>query len=199
MKKQDIIKKSLLYVEDNSETRMALLEVLNLFFETVYVASDGCEAEDIIKLKYPDIIISDIKLPCSDGIKLMQNVKNDNYNPIIIFTTAFSEEKFLLEAIDLHVESYLIKPIDITLLIQKIKNALQRDSYFEKDLSYKKLSKREFEVFLDLAKGMKPATIAKKYGLRAKTVSTYRSRIFEKLSFNSNADMITYALRQQLL
>jgi DNA-binding NarL/FixJ family response regulator len=64
---------------------------------------------------------------------------------------------------------------------------------------YKILSEREYEVFIDLAKGLKPAQIAQKYEIKSKTVSTYRNRIFEKMSFKSNADLVKYAIKNNLV
>ena len=61
-----------------------------------------------------------------------------------------------------------------------------------------KLSKREFEVFIDISKGMKPGLIAQKYNVKAKTIGTYRKRILEKLNLHSNAELIRYAIKQDL-
>lgn len=188
---------SLLIVEDDKNTRKHLVSVLDLYFNKVLVATDGCEGLEKIEMFAPDVIISDIKMPYMDGIEMIKQVKNELYRPIIIFTTAFSDQKYLLDALELKVDAYLIKPINIKILLDKIEDSL--DSLRVKDLRYKKLSAREYEVFLDLARGLKISEIAAKYNVKPKTISTYRNRIFEKMSFKTNAQLITYVIKNDLI
>jgi len=197
MMNQEISKMSLLVVEDNKSTNKELVELLGFYFSNVISAIDGCDGVEQIGRYHPDIIISDIKMSCLDGIKMVRKVKNKNYKPIVILTTAFSDHKYLLEALDINVDAYLIKPIDIHVLMEKIKDNIEIAG--QEDLRYTKLSKREYEVFIDLAKGIKASEIALKYNIKPKTVSTYRSRIFEKMSFVSNAELITYAVKNNLI
>jgi len=196
MNQQHFSLMTLLIIEDNQQTKEYLVEILKVYFKEVSSASNGCEALKIIENIMPDIIVSDIKMPCLDGLSLIKKIKSDTYKPITILTTAFNDKEYLLEAINMKVDGYLIKPIDINLLLEKIKESL---STFENvNLKYKKLSSREYEVFLNLAKGLKPLEIALKYSIKAKTVSTYRRRIFEKMGFQSNADLVSYAIKNKL-
>ena len=94
-------------------------------------------------------------------------------------------------------DAYLIKPINIEILIKKIEESAK--DFISLDLRYKKLSVREYEVFLDLAHGLKPSEIARKYSIKAKTISTYRNRIFEKMLFKTNAELIAYAIKNKLI
>lgn len=189
--------KTLLIIEDNKQAREYLVEILDLYFKQVSSFENGCDSLENIEILMPDIIISDIKMPCMDGISLIKRVKQDNYKPIIILTTAFSEKEYLLEAINIKVDGYLIKPIDINILLEKITNALV-DSFENINLKYKMLSDREYEVFIDLSKGLKPSEIALKYNVKAKTISTYRRRIFEKMGFTSNAELVSYVIKNKL-
>ncbi len=188
---------SVIVIEDNKETRKHLVDLLQIYFSTVSSAVDGCDGLEKIELLTPDIIISDIKMPCLNGIEMVKKVKTQSYKPIIILSTAFSDKEYLLEALDIRVDAYLIKPINIQILLSKIEESLY--SFVSSDLKYKKLSGREFEVFLDLAKGLKPSEIAVKYSIKAKTISTYRNRIFEKMSFTTNAELIAYAIKNKFI
>jgi len=188
---------SVIVIEDDTNTKKQLVELLKLYFSKVISANNGCDGVKKIEEYKPEIIISDIKMPCLDGIEMIRKIKNKHYKPIVLLTTAFSEQEYLLGALDINVDAYLIKPIDIKILMQKITENL--DIKESKDLRYKKLSKREYEVFLDLAKGLKSSEIALKYGIKAKTVSTYRNRIFEKMSFHSNAELVKYAVENDLI
>jgi DNA-binding NarL/FixJ family response regulator len=197
MTKQKLLSKLLLVVEDNENTRIQLANVLALYFENIIFAVDGCDGVEKIKDNKPDIIVSDIKMPCLGGLEMIKEIKNDFYKPIVIMTTAFSDEEYLLDALDIKVDAYLIKPINIETLVSKIKENL--NLYEVHDLRYKKLSAREYEVFIDLAKGLKSSEIAAKYEIKSKTISTYRNRIFEKMSFKSNADLVTYVIKNNLI
>jgi len=196
---QEISTISLLVVEDDTNTRNQLVDLLSLYFSNIHAASNGCEGLKKIEKEYPDVIISDIKMSCLDGIEMVRKVKDQNYKPIVILTTAFSDQEYLLDALDINVDAYLIKPIDIKILMEKITQNLNLPETKSHDLKYKKLSKREYEVFLDLARGLKASEIALKYNIKPKTVSTYRNRIFEKMSFGSNADLVTYAIKNGLI
>ena len=196
MNKKKFSSKTLLIIEDDKQAREYLVEILEIYFKTISSFENGCEALEYVETLMPDIIISDIKIPCLDGISLIKKVTNKRYKPIIILTTAFSDKEYLLEAIDMKVDGYLIKPIDINLLLEKIANAL--DSFDNINLRYKILSDREYEVFLDLAKGLKPLEIALKYAIKAKTISTYRRRIFTKMGFTSNAELVSYVIKNRL-
>ena len=73
------------------------------------------------------------------------------------------------------------------------------NSISKSKLLHSGLSKREYEVFIDIAKGIKPNNIAQKYEIKSKTVSTYRKRILEKMCINSNAEIIKYAISNNLI
>ncbi len=194
---QNFLNLSLLIVEDNEQARKELNEVLSLYFQKIIFAINGCDGVEKIKYHKPDIIISDIKMPCLDGIEMIKKTKTSSYKPIIIYATAFSDRGYLLDALDIKVDAYLVKPINISLLLKKIEESLESERW--RDVRYKKLSQREFEVFLDIARGIKPAQIAQKYNIKPKTISTYRNRIFEKMGFTNNAELISYALKNGLI
>ena len=196
MNKKKFSSKTLLIIEDDMKAREHLFEILEIYFKQVLSFENGCEALENIETLMPDIILSDIKMPCMDGISFIKKVKQDSYKPIIILTTAFTKQEYLLEAIDIKVDGYLIKPININLLLEKIANALV--SFKNINLKYKILSDREYEVFIHLSKGLKPSEIALKYGIKAKTISTYRIRIFEKMGFSSNAELVSYVIKNKL-
>ncbi len=102
---------SILLVEDEEELREYLKEYLEIFFHRVYSASDGEIALDIYNQKKPDIILTDINIPNMDGLSLVSKIREKDAKTKIIIMSAHSEQEKLLQAIKLHLESYLIKPI----------------------------------------------------------------------------------------
>ncbi len=148
-------------------------------------------------------------MPCMSGLEMMEAVKKTQSNAVFLFVSAFHDTKYLLSAIDLKSDAYIIKPVDFNLLLEKIDKALQdrainnsKDNISSMSLQkhlHKSLSAREHEVFIDIAKGIKPNNIADKYSIKSKTISTYRKRILEKMSLNSNAEIIRYAIENRLV
>jgi len=196
MNKESFLSLTLLIVEDNKQAKNIMVDILTPYFKEIQSSNNGCEALAKINSFMPDIIITDIEMPCLDGISLIKKIKTDTYKPIVIVISAFSNTQYLLEAIDIKVDGYFIKPIDINLLLEKIKIA--SNSFENINLKYKRLSAREYEVFLDISNGLKPLKIASKYNVKSKTISTYRQRIFEKMGFRTNAELISYVIKNRL-
>jgi len=107
---------SILIAEDEQELREYLDEYLQIFFDKVYVAKCGHEAHMIYLDKHPSIILTDINMPNIDGLSLSAKIRQrDNLTKIIIMS-AHSEQEKLLNAIELNLVTYFIKPIKADLL-----------------------------------------------------------------------------------
>lgn len=188
---------TILIAEDDKEARDTLKAMVELDFKYVYVAKDGCEGLELFQKYKPDIILTDIQMPCMSGIEMMSEIRKSSNDFLAIFISAYSDVQTLLQAIDLKADAYIIKPFLYKDVLEKI-DANLSSSAVEGTL-HKELSKRELEVFIDMAKGIKPTDIASKYELKPKTVSTYRKRILQKLNMNSNAELIKYAISHNLI
>jgi diguanylate cyclase (GGDEF)-like protein len=116
----------LLYVEDDDEIRGSLISFLKLFTKDLKIANNGEEGLEIYKKYNPDIVISDIKMPKMTGIDMVKEIRKINPEQGIIFTTAYSESNYLIEAIDLQVDSYILKPIDLDKLRVKIESLVEK-------------------------------------------------------------------------
>ncbi|MFT7859728.1 MAG: response regulator transcription factor [Sulfurimonas sp.] len=101
----------LLYVEDEIEVRRHYVAYLQRFFCTVYEASDAEEALKIYKSKKPAILIIDINLPGKNGIELLQEIRKNDQETKAIMLTANSDVQTLLDATELKLTKYLVKPI----------------------------------------------------------------------------------------
>ena len=113
---------TVLYVEDEASTREEVLQFLQLRAREVLVAKDGNEGLVLFHKHAPDIIVTDIKMPVLDGLKMAAAIRDVNKEVPIIVTTAYSDMAFMLEAITIGVDQYVIKPIDTT----KLANALSK-------------------------------------------------------------------------
>lgn len=127
---------SVLYVEDDSLIRNELSVLLSKFFKNVITASNGLEGlETYTKNKSSiDMIISDINMPELSGIDMVKGIRTIDENVPVVFTTAYSDKEFLVEAIKLKADDYVIKPIDVRNLINvlnKLGTALNNELLLE--------------------------------------------------------------------
>ena len=106
-------KLSLLYVEDDENTREELEYFLQNKVKNLYVAKNGQEGFDLFEKHQPDLIITDIQMPVMTGTKMIKLIKQINSTIPIIIITAFNDTDYLFEAIKLNVTNYLTKPLNL--------------------------------------------------------------------------------------
>ncbi|XOB61376.1 HD domain-containing phosphohydrolase [Campylobacterota bacterium DY0563] len=111
---------NVLYVEDELEAANKLSKFLDRIFNNVYYSSNGKDALDIFSKRRIDLVISDLNMPKVDGLEMSEKIKNINPHMPIILTTARTETSCLIKAIELNIDSYLLKPIELDILIDKI-------------------------------------------------------------------------------
>lgn len=128
---------NLLYVEDEEDVREEVEDMLGLKVDNLIVAKNGLDGLEAYKNNDIDIIITDIKMPVMDGLEMISNIREENEAIPIIVTSAFNDSTFLQKAIDLHVDKYITKPIDITQLFEVLNRAslviYQKKELEEKD------------------------------------------------------------------
>ena len=111
---------TLLYAEDDPESRKNYAFVLEEYFSTVYLAEDGREALDLYHEKKPDVLLLDISMPFLNGLDVAKAVRATNKDIPIIMLTAHTEQEKLLTAIPLGLSEYLLKPINDKSLTQTV-------------------------------------------------------------------------------
>ena len=116
---------SVLYAEDEAGVRKNVYELLSLLFKDVYLATDGEEAYTLFMEHKPDLIITDIKMPHLSGIDLAKKIRQNDNKAHIIIITAYTEVDFMLEAIELSLLRYIVKPITEPKLFDALGKFLQ--------------------------------------------------------------------------
>lgn len=159
----------ILFVEDEKKIREHLTNTLKYLVEEVREASSGVEGLQVLNEFSPDIIITDLEMPEMNGIEFIKEIRKTDRNICIIVLTAYTDKEYLLELIDMHIEHYIVKPMNFeklldvlqncekTILEQKnIQHLLPLDYSYDEDkkiLTYKneliKLTKKEI-LFLEL-------------------------------------------------
>lgn len=118
-------KYTILYIEDDEGVRTINSRFLKRMFDKLYEAKDGEEGYELYKKFHPDIILTDIKMPKLDGISLAKRIRKDDENTKIIISTAFSDKEYLIEAIELKLEKYIIKPLTNRNLLPALTKAVE--------------------------------------------------------------------------
>lgn len=117
---------TVLYVEDDDEVRENISTSLSYFVKHIESASNGDEAYALYEKMSPDIIITDIDMPGMNGLELAARVReSDSFIPIVV-TTAFKTEEFLLDAVSLHLERYLVKPVTLAKLKESLESCYEK-------------------------------------------------------------------------
>jgi len=116
---------TLLYAEDDLQSRKNYAFVLEEYFSKVYLAEDGREALDLYHEKKPDVLLLDISMPFINGLDVAKAVRTTNKDIPIIMLTAHAEQEKLLTAIPLGLSTYLLKPIEDKSLIEAVVKTIQ--------------------------------------------------------------------------
>ena len=116
---------TLLYAEDDPQSRKNYAFVLEEYFSEVYLAEDGREALDLYHEKKPDVLLLDISMPFINGLDVAKFVRTTNKDIPIIMLTAHAEQEKLLTAIPLGLSQYLLKPINDRSLIEAVVKTIQ--------------------------------------------------------------------------
>lgn len=141
---------SILIAEDEKKLLNSMVEYMQLFFTHVYAAENGLSAYDIYQKEKPDIIIADIHMPRLDGLSMIEKIRKKDLQTKIIITTAHSEKEKLLQAIELHLVKYLVKPVQSDklkeLLLSLVDELRQKKNrvYLKESFYWDKTKKRLF-------------------------------------------------------
>ena len=102
---------TLLYVEDDEIIRQNAVEYLSDYFQEVYQAKDGLDALEVYRERKPDIIITDIRMPRLDGLAMAKKIRREDKATPIVITTAFTDTQYLIQAVELQLIKYIVKPV----------------------------------------------------------------------------------------
>jgi diguanylate cyclase (GGDEF)-like protein len=111
---------SVLFVDDEEPVRIHLDRILSNIFKNVYSAENGQSALDLFKIHKPDIVLTDITMPVMSGLELAKQLKQSNPKVPVIAISAFNDVDYLQDAINLGVDGYLTKPLNVNVLFRTL-------------------------------------------------------------------------------
>jgi len=202
-------------VDDHTIIREGLIKLLNGSNKVIVVAGAGSIKEFEEHFDNPDwdILILDLSLPDGSGLDLIKELrKRKNEKPILILTM-HDEDQYGLRAFKAGADGYLTKDCAGDMLITAIEKLHKGEKFVsskmaEKMVTYlgtknsepsiESLSDREYEILIYIGSGKTISEIGKKLSLSVKTISTYRTRILDKLNLRNNSDIIHYCIKHTL-
>ena len=205
-----------LIADDHPVVRRGLRQLLEEAGDIVVGGEAGSAAEtlDQVRQNRWDVLVLDLDLPDRSGLEVMRDVKLAQENLPILFLTVASEDQFAIRALRGGAAGYMTKktaPEELVVAVRKVvaggryvtpavaeRIALHLDKDVQNPV-HESLSHREYEVFQMLASGRTATQVAEALHLSVKTVSTYRSRVLEKMSLSTNAELTVYAVRNGIV
>ena len=203
--------------DDHSMIREGLKQLLELDGDIVVVeeAGNGEECLQVIARVSPDVVLLDINMPVMDGLKMLELLRNSQWkNQKVIILTIHNEIEYLMKAMEIGIDGYVLKDADSTILKQAIFAVHNGEKYIdysmipslkEKEAQEKeqreedKLTRREIEVLKLLAEGLFNKEIAYKLLISEKTVKNHVSNIFKKIGVSDRTQAAVYAIKNNIV
>lgn len=203
-------------VDDHAIVRTGLRDFFSQHVDLRVVgeAATGREAIDLVRSSEIDVLVMDLSMPGQSGIDAIAMIRAKAPDTGILILSGYPEEHYAMNLIRQGASGYLNKECDPAEIVEAIRTISLGRRYITPAVAellarqldrnsdaapHEQLSEREFQVFLKLATGETAGSIAEELSLSVKTVSTYRSRLMEKMNLTSNSDLTYYALKNQLI
>jgi len=207
---------NVLIADDHAIVRKGLIQIISETTD-IYVADEACAGQEVLdkvaKSTF-DVILLDIHLPGKSGLDVLKQLKKENPLLPTLILTIYPEEQYAIRALKLGASGYLTKdsaPDELVKAIRKVASggkfvsaslAEKLASHIEIDQNkspHEILSNREYQVMRFIAIGKTVKEISDELSISAKTLSTYRTRVLEKMNMKKDAEIIHYAISNKLL
>lgn len=207
---------NVLIADDHAILRKGLIEILKDAYPSLrhYEACNSAEALHIARKYHLDLILLDISMPGRSGLETLKQIRTEGIETPILILSVQPEDQYAVRVLRAGASGYLNKDSAPEKLLTAIDQILMGKNYIsievashlaqsfsvnsDKDL-YETLSDREFQVLKLIASGKTVSQIAADISLTVNTISTYRSRILDKLHLKNNAELTKYAIENHLV
>ena len=204
-----------LIADDHALFRAGLRQFLtqSLASTDIGEAASGNETLTCLQQKTWDLLVLDINMPDRSGLDILRHVRSGHPGTKVLVLSGYPERQYALNVLRAGASGYIAKDSEPEELLKAVRVVLQGRRYVSEGLAelllldldraekplHSVLSDREFQIFGKLAAGHGVSEIGRELCLSVKTVSTYRTRILEKMRMKSNADLTSYALRNDII
>jgi len=201
--------------DDHKIVREGLKSIISVFNDFKVIA-DVESGEALIKnllTQQPEIIVLDLSLPGRSGLEVLKQIKSSYPDIKVLVLSMYPEDQFAIRTLKAGASGYLHKDSPPEVLVEALRTIANGGEYLSSKITnllfkevnskggakpHKTLSDREYEVLLYIGAGKSISDIANQLSLSVKTISTYRSRILEKMDMDNNSDLVKYILLHDL-
>lgn len=204
---------AILVIDDHAVVRTGIRNILTSRLHVdVAEAASANEALEYLERLEPRAIVLDLRLPDVHGLELLKRI-GERWPAIpVLILSIHAEKEYAVRALRAGAAGYVRKDAPSEELVAAVQKILAGGKYVSDalaqhlatelatpaDVPHARLTDRELQVLESLAAGRSLTTIARELGLSVKTVSTYRTRLLEKLNLRTNADLVRYAIEHGL-
>lgn len=203
--------------DDHSLIREGLRQLLEFdgSIKVVGEAANGVECLDNLKKYDPEVLLLDINMPEKNGIEVLKNMKEKQSPVKVLILTVHNELEYLLNAVDIGVEGYIMKDSESSELKKAIRAVRDGESYIQSSLipalnnqllnrdvdrdRVASLTKRELEVLIQVANGMFNKEIATNLNISERTVKNHISNIFKKIEVSDRTQAAVFAIKNNII
>ena len=207
----------ILIADDHEIFREGLKQVINQTneFKVIDEARDSREVLNLALKNTYDVVILDISMPPGrNGLEVLEEIKKEKPNLQVLILSMHSEEQYAVQAIKIGASGYLTKKSAPHELVDALHTVISDHMYISQEVAeqlanevkrpnekpiHNLLSPREFQIFLKIADGESLKEIANELALSSSSVSTHRARALDKMKLKTNADIIRYAIKHNLI
>lgn len=183
--------------------------------EVIGEANDGIECLKKLPEINPQVLLLDINMPKKNGIEVLKEIRDKNIDVKVLVLTVHDEIEYLLEAIDIGVDGYIMKDSESTELKKAIDTIINGETYIQPKLipalnsklitrdedksKIDSLTSRELEVLIQVANGMFNKEIALSLDISERTVKNHISNIFKKINVSDRTQAAVFAIKNDLI
>lgn len=207
----------IMIADDHSMVREGLKQLLELEGDIVVTgeASDGVECLELLEKNIPQVLLLDINMPNMNGLEVLEKIKEQKIDTKVIILTVHNEIEYLLKAVEIGIDGYMLKDSDSNELKKAIISVIQGESYIqpnlitllnskmiERDIDKEKLellTKREIEVLKLMAFGSYNKDIGEQLNISERTVKNHISSIFKKIDVSDRTQAAIFAIKNNLI
>ena len=203
--------------DDHKMIREGLKQLIELEgdMEVIEEAENGLDCIEKLEVNKPEILLLDINMPKMNGIQTLEKIKEEKMDLKVLMLTVHSEVEYLLKAVDIGVDGYILKDADSTELRKAIFSIVEGNNYIQSSLipllnskmiardvdseKIKLLTKRELEILMNAASGMSNKEIGDKLQISERTVKNHISSVFKKIEVSDRTQAAVFAIRNNLI
>ena len=211
------MKTKVMIADDHSLIREGIKQLLEFdgTIEVMTEASNGVECLEKLEDIHPDVLLLDVNMPEKNGLEVLEEIKKKNYNVKVLILTVRNELEYLLKAIDIGVDGYILKDSESAELKKAIQAVLSGENYIQaslipalnnrlanRDIDKDKidsLTTRELEVLIKVANGMLNKEIATSLNISERTVKNHISNIFKKIDVSDRTQAAVFAIKNNII